>query len=165
MDGVVEIIPGRERRRRWSTADKLRLVAQAHEPGTAIRAVAARHGVCESLLFTWRRQVREGALTATPEMPVFMPVHMIDAAPTATMKLSTPAARSASPARPPDHGRTQQRSPSPSPRSASKTSRNSWLTSNREGSWLSYRTTVGRARMPRCSADGYGRGDARRGRA
>jgi transposase-like protein len=27
MDGVVEIITGRERRRRWSVEDKLRIVA------------------------------------------------------------------------------------------------------------------------------------------
>jgi transposase len=96
MDGVVEIITGRGRRRRWSTQDKLRLVAETHEPDTAIRAVAARHGVCESLLFTWRRQVRDGVLTAAPEMPVFMPVHMIDTAPTATTGPSTPAPRSTS---------------------------------------------------------------------
>jgi transposase len=100
MDGVVEIITGRERRRRWSTAEKLRLVAETHEPDTPIRAVAARHGVCESLLFTWRRQVREGVLTAAPE-PMFMPVHMIDAAPTAPMEPPAPAVRSTSPARAP----------------------------------------------------------------
>ena len=76
MDGVVEIITGRERRRRWSTEDKLRLVAEMAEPGTRVRAVAARHGVCESLLFTWRRQMRDGVLTA-PEMPVFMPVQVL----------------------------------------------------------------------------------------
>ena len=75
MDGVVEIITGRERRRRWSAEDKLRLVAEMAEPGTRVRAVAARHGVCESLLFAWRRQVRDGLLRA-PEMPVFMPVQM-----------------------------------------------------------------------------------------
>jgi len=79
MDGVVEIITGRERRRRWSTEDKLRFVAEMAEPGTRVRAVAARHGVCESLLFTWRRQVRDGVLTA-PEMPVFMPVRMFGTA-------------------------------------------------------------------------------------
>ena len=98
MDGVVEIITGRERRRRWSTADKLRLVAETHEAGTAIRAVAARHDVCESLLFTWRRQVREGVLAATPEMPVFMPVHMIDAAASEPFSSAAPAS---SPAQPP----------------------------------------------------------------
>ena len=78
MDGVVEIITGRERRRRWSTTEKLRLVAEMQEPGANVRAVAARHGVCESLLFTWRRQATEGVLVA-PEMPVFMPVQMVEA--------------------------------------------------------------------------------------
>jgi transposase len=65
MDGVVEIITGRERRRRWSLDDKLRLVAEMADPGARVRAVAARHGVCESLLFAWRRQVRDGVLTAS----------------------------------------------------------------------------------------------------
>jgi transposase-like protein len=88
MDGVVEIITGRERRRRWSVQDKLRFVAEMAEPGTRVRAVAARHGVCESLLFTWRRQVRDGVLTA-PEMPVFMPVRMFGTA-LGTPGLGTP---------------------------------------------------------------------------
>lgn len=101
MVGVVEIITGRERRRRWSAAEKLRLVVETHEAGTSIRAVAARHGVCESLLFTWRRQVREGVLTEASEMPVFTPVHMIAAAPTMAREPSAPATRSASPARSP----------------------------------------------------------------
>jgi transposase len=78
MDGVVEIITGRERRRRWSVDDKLRLVAETDEPGALIRAVAARHGVCESLLYTWRRQARYGEL-AFPEMPDFVPVKMVEA--------------------------------------------------------------------------------------
>ena len=79
MDGVVEIITGRERRRHWSIEDKLRMVAEMAEPGTRVRAVAARHSVCESLLFTWRRQVRDGVLVA-PEMPVFMPVQVLGTA-------------------------------------------------------------------------------------
>ena len=103
---MVEIITGRERRRRWSTEDKLRLVAEMAEPGTRVRAVAARHGVCESLLFTWRQQVRDGVLTA-PEMPVFMPVQVLGTA-LGTPGLSrpepppaaTPAASAPAPARP-----------------------------------------------------------------
>jgi transposase len=78
MDGVVEIITGRERRRRWSVADKLRLVAETHEPGAVIRGVAARQGVCESLLYTWRRQARDGEL-ALRAMPDFVPVKMLEA--------------------------------------------------------------------------------------
>ncbi len=106
MDGVVEVITGRERRRRWSVQDKLQFVAEMAEPGTRVRAVAARHGVCESLLFTWRRQVRDGVLTA-PEMPVFMPVRVLGTS-LGTPSLSRPEppcaaalpASSSSPARP-----------------------------------------------------------------
>ena len=102
MDGVVEIITGRERRRRWSTEDKLRLVAEMAEPGTRVRAVAARHEVCESLLFTWRRQVRDGVLVA-PEMPVFMPVRVLAtslAAPGLSRPEPLPAASPPTPVRP-----------------------------------------------------------------
>jgi transposase len=83
MDGVMELITGRERRRRWSIADKLRIVAETREPGARISGVAARHGLCESLIYTWRRQAREGVLVA-PEMPVFMPVTMSEVPPLAT---------------------------------------------------------------------------------
>ena len=100
MDGVVEIITGRERRRRWSTADKLRIVAETHELGVRVCHVAARHGLCESLLFAWRRQVREGLL-AEPDLPVFMPVQMLGmpaaAAPSPPSPSSAPVA---APARP-----------------------------------------------------------------
>jgi transposase len=97
MDGVMEVITGRERRRRWSLADKLSIVAETREPGARIGDVAARHGVCESLVFTWRRLAREGVLVA-PKMPVFMPVKISETSPAAA------AARpdtSPPPARPP----------------------------------------------------------------
>lgn len=81
MDGVVEIITGRERRRRWSLQDKVELVAETNEPGAMIRAVAARHGVSESLLFTWRH-ARQGLLAQAPNHPVFVPVQTL--APTST---------------------------------------------------------------------------------
>ena len=97
MDGVMEVITGHERRRRWSTAEKLRIVAETREPGARVSAVAARHGVCESLVFTWRRQAREGVLVA-PEMPVFMPVTMFEtplpATTTVRADASPPPARS-----------------------------------------------------------------------
>jgi transposase len=43
--------------------------------------VAARHGVCESLVFSWRRQAREGILVSA-DVPVFLPVQMSEAAST-----------------------------------------------------------------------------------
>lgn len=95
MDGVVEIITERGRRRRWSLRDKVRIVAETNEPGSMIRAVAARHGVCESLLFTWRRQAREGLLGPVAEGPVFVPVQALASA-CATVAPLDERARSAS---------------------------------------------------------------------
>jgi transposase len=79
---TIEIIGGRERRRRWSADEKLRIVAETHEPGASVRAVAARHDVYPNLLRTWRRQVREGHLVASPPAR-FMPVRVAETAPMA----------------------------------------------------------------------------------
>jgi|SRR5580692_6402519 transposase len=76
---TIEIIDGKERRRRWGLTEKLRIVAESHEPGATVRAVAARHDVYPSLLRTWRRQVREGRLAASPPAR-FVPVRMADPA-------------------------------------------------------------------------------------
>jgi transposase len=73
MDGILEIITGRERRRRWNAEEKLRIVEESTEPGAVMRAVAARNGVCESLLYAWRRQLRDGALRESGT-PAFVPV-------------------------------------------------------------------------------------------
>ena len=77
--GTVEILGGRERRRRWGLDEKLRIVAETHQPGARTREVAARHDVYPSLLHNWRRQVRNGRLAA-PELPSFVPV-CVDATP------------------------------------------------------------------------------------
>jgi transposase len=78
--GTVEIIGGRERRRRWRAEEKLRVVAETQERGACIRAVAARHDIYPSLLHYWRRQVREGRLGAI-STPSFVPVRLADAPP------------------------------------------------------------------------------------
>jgi transposase-like protein len=53
---------GAERRRRWNYDDKVRLVEEALQAGETVSGVARRHGVAASLLFTWRRQARNGRL-------------------------------------------------------------------------------------------------------
>lgn len=78
-DGTIEIITGHERRRRWNTAEKLRIVAESEEPGACVTAVAVRHDVYPSLVFNWRRQVREGRLSATGSAG-FMPVRLLASA-------------------------------------------------------------------------------------
>jgi transposase len=77
LNGTIEIIDGKERRRRWGLTEKLRIVAESHEPGATVRSVAARHDVYPSLLRTWRRQAREGGLAARPPA-CFVPVRMAD---------------------------------------------------------------------------------------
>src|SRR6516225_938648 len=84
MDGVVEIITGRERRRRWSVEEKLRIVAETQAVGAQVRAVAVQNGLCESLVYTWRRQAREGVL-APPATPMSMPVRTLEAASSAAV--------------------------------------------------------------------------------
>jgi transposase len=76
-DSVIEIINGREGRRRWGVEEKLRIVAETHEPGATVGAVAARHDVYPSLLRSWRRQVRDGHLAAAQAQP-FLPVRLTD---------------------------------------------------------------------------------------
>ena len=70
---VVEVITGRERRRRWSIEEKLRIVGETFEPGASVGQIATRHDLYPGLLFTWRRQFQNGKLSPAPE-PLFLPV-------------------------------------------------------------------------------------------
>ena len=93
MDGAIEIITGRERRRRWSTSEKLRIVAESYEQGATVGDVAARYGAYRSLVFTWRRQVRDGLLTADvpgDTISPFVPVRLLDS-PIPPMERAIPA--------------------------------------------------------------------------
>src|SRR5471030_1146048 len=70
---VIEVITGRERRRHWSIEEKLRIVGETFEPGASVGQIAARHEVYPGLLFTWRRQFRNGRFSPARE-PLFLPV-------------------------------------------------------------------------------------------
>src|SRR3974377_173622 len=60
----VEIITSIQRRRRWTASEKVRMVEETCEPGMTVSLVARRHGVAANQLFTWRRLVAQGRLTA-----------------------------------------------------------------------------------------------------
>lgn len=60
----VEVITSVERRRRWSTAEKVRLVEEAMQPGLSVSYVARRAGIAPSQLFAWKRRLLEGGATA-----------------------------------------------------------------------------------------------------
>src|ERR1700712_5217188 len=53
----IEVRVRRERRRRWTAADKLRIVQEAFAPNAVAKHVAERHEISTGLLFTWRRQL------------------------------------------------------------------------------------------------------------
>jgi transposase len=91
----LEIISGVERRRCWSAADKLRIVAEADEAGAKVAEVARRHEISRSILWTWRKQARAGRLTMSVP-PGFLPV-LIDAASAMDAPNATANAPSAAP--------------------------------------------------------------------
>jgi transposase len=83
----VEVITRVERRRRWSRADKLRLVLATREPGATVSSVAREHGVSESLLYSWRGRLARttGAGADPPTSPGFAPVCVVDGRPAPVM--------------------------------------------------------------------------------
>jgi transposase len=73
----IEIFRGRARRR-WSVEAKRRLVAETLVPGATVHAVAQRHGVNTSQLFTWRKRFRGevGRAPIEPPAPAFAVVEL-----------------------------------------------------------------------------------------
>ena len=67
----IEVRVRRERRRRWTAADKLRIVEEAFAPGAVAKRVAERHEISTGLLFTWRRQLTVNASAG------FVPVQLM----------------------------------------------------------------------------------------
>ncbi len=63
---VVEVVTRGERRRSWSDEQKCLIVAEATQPGALVTEVARRWGIGTSLIYTWRRQMRQGELGAMP---------------------------------------------------------------------------------------------------
>jgi transposase len=59
----VEVTMRPERRRRWSSEEKLRIVRETLRPGAVAGVVADRHGIGTGLLYTWRKQMLTAAMT------------------------------------------------------------------------------------------------------
>jgi transposase len=78
-----EVISVVARRRRWLVEQKLALVEELSRPGASVAAVADRHGMSRSLLFDWRRQVREGTMPGVVRADAaaaLVPVRVVEAA-------------------------------------------------------------------------------------
>jgi transposase len=69
----VDVITSVQRRRRWSRAEKERIVAATFEPGVAVSDVAREAGIHTSQLFRWRQQI----CARTPAPVAFNPVAVV----------------------------------------------------------------------------------------
>lgn len=81
LDEVISVVA---RRRRWTLEQKLALVEEVSRPGASVAAVADRHGMSRSLLFEWRRQVREGTMPGVVRADAaaaLVPVRVVEDAP------------------------------------------------------------------------------------
>lgn len=63
----IEIITDGGRRRRWTAAEKLRIVEETLDERASISVVARRNGVAPNLLYRWRRLMLEGGSVAVSE--------------------------------------------------------------------------------------------------
>jgi transposase len=72
----IEILTGRERRRRWSVEEKLDILEEASRPGISAAAVARRHDILPQQLYAWRRRYRRRSRTVEDTVS-FLPVEMV----------------------------------------------------------------------------------------
>lgn len=60
---TVEVVTTAQRRR-WSLEEKMRIVAEASQPGMSVSYVARKHGIAPNLLFRWRKLMNDGGMAA-----------------------------------------------------------------------------------------------------
>ena len=89
----LEVITGAGGRRRWSDAERGRILAEATAPGAVVSVVARRHGMSPQHLFTWLRAARRAtaSLPVTPPL-TFVPALVEDGVPDPTPRRSRPRA-------------------------------------------------------------------------
>ena len=54
------VLSGPERRRRWTSEQKLKIVEETLVDGSSVVAVARRHDIHPNLIYGWRRQLGNG---------------------------------------------------------------------------------------------------------
>ncbi|RYF12102.1 MAG: transposase, partial [Oxalobacteraceae bacterium] len=79
------VFTGAGRRREWADETQARILAESFAGLESVSAVARRHGLCPSQLFTWRREARKAMEEAAP---VFVPAAIESASVTAVPERS-----------------------------------------------------------------------------
>jgi transposase len=105
----IEVITGRERRRRWTADQKREIAAESLQPGVSPVMVARKYGISSGLLYTWRQRLLCGALGAVADTkPRFLRVDVLaglprlEATTPKALELAPPSTPSASPTAEPD---------------------------------------------------------------
>jgi transposase len=105
----IEVITGRERRRRWTAEQKREIAAESLQAGISPVMVARRYGISSGLLYTWRQQLLCGALGAMTDtkqrfvrVDVVAGLSQLEATTPAALELAPPATPLASPSSEPD---------------------------------------------------------------
>jgi transposase-like protein len=105
----IEVITGRERRRRWTAEQKREIAAESLQPGVSPIMVARKYGISSGLLYTWRQRLLCGALGAVADTkPRFVRVDVVagrahlETATPAALELAPPATPQAAPTTEPD---------------------------------------------------------------
>lgn len=82
QSGRVEFITRGDRRRVWAAEQKRAIALESLDPSTTPTDVARRYGLSSGLLYTWRRQLREGQLGSAPRRVAgFARVDLVEEAP------------------------------------------------------------------------------------
>ena len=71
----IEVFTGVGRRRDWTDEEKASIVAESYHLGN-VSAIARRHGLTPTQLFTWRRAARPHGAGALDTAPEFVPAVM-----------------------------------------------------------------------------------------
>lgn len=78
-----EVFTGAGRRREWSDETRAAIIAESYSGAESVSAVARRHALAPSQLFTWRREFRRAAQAASAEAvaiepePFFVPAVIV----------------------------------------------------------------------------------------
>lgn len=65
-----EVFTGAGARRSWTREEKAAIIAESYAGAESVTAVARRHGLRHTQLFTWRREMRQAAEAAGVTLPV-----------------------------------------------------------------------------------------------
>ena len=89
-----------ERRRRWSSKDKLAIVRETLAPAAVAQVVAERHGISTGLIYTWRKQMLKAAMSGfavveiKPDTSVALPERQAPSPEPPPVMVEAPAASS-----------------------------------------------------------------------